>query len=349
MFGWMTEHPLAGPTDLTTADLESVVASASRAPSIHNTQPWRWAAHDGVLDVRADRTRQLQVADRDGHSLLISCGAAAYLTELALRAQGWTVETALLPDCADPDLLVRMHPNRRDLPNETAMAELSAALQRRSERRAFGAGTVPSDVVDRLRAAAADDGVSVHFPVRADESLDLAVAISSADRSQRDDPAYAAELAKWVRHGEPAPDGVPASAVPLIPEGQARHTDIPLRDFEAGIPGGQLITPGIDEKPLIAVILTDADSDLERLRAGQAMMRLMVQAELEGIASCPLSQSVDLVAFRNRLQTLMSWIGHPQMMLRLGPMPTGAPAPLTARRPVREVLTIELADTTRTQ
>lgn len=324
------------------ASVESVVAVASRAPSIHNTQPWRWNLHDGVLDVRADRSRQLHVADRDGHSLLISCGAATELTELALRAGGWSAQSVLMPHATDPDLMARVGPLTRLEPNERATAQLDAARERRSERRAFGPEPVPSESVERLRVAAGAPGVRVHFPVREDESLDLAVAISQADRFQRHDAAYAAEVAEWVRHDDQSPDGVPESVIPRVRAGHPRHTEIPLRDFEAGIPGAQLITAGIDEHPLIAVILTDTDtdSDLERLRAGQAMMRLMIAAELEGLASCPLSQSVDLLSFRTQLRALMSWVGHPQMMLRLGQKPTGTAAPLSARRPVAEVLTV---------
>ncbi|MEO9236579.1 MAG: hypothetical protein ABI418_00665 [Jatrophihabitantaceae bacterium] len=37
---------------------------------------------------------------------------------------------------------------------------------------------------------------------------------------------------------------------------------------ELGIPGTQLINTGADERPLIATIVTEADSPLERLRAG---------------------------------------------------------------------------------
>ena len=32
----------------------------SRAPSIHNTQPWRWVYRFGVLELYADRSRQLR-------------------------------------------------------------------------------------------------------------------------------------------------------------------------------------------------------------------------------------------------------------------------------------------------
>ena len=79
------------------SDVEQALAVAVRAPSIHNTQPWAWQLGPDALVLRADRTRQLAVADPDGHSLLVSCGAALHLTELALRARGWQLETTLLP------------------------------------------------------------------------------------------------------------------------------------------------------------------------------------------------------------------------------------------------------------
>ena len=334
----MTSPTLLGPTGILRTDIESIVAAASRAPSIHNTQPWRWTFDGLVLDLRADRSRQLHVADRDGHSLLISCGAAAELTALALHARGWSADVEVMPSESDPDLLIRLIPTGRGPDDQDAIVDLSAAAGRRSERRAFGPGPVAPEIIDRLRSATAAPGVYAHFPTRADELLDLAVAVSSADRSERDDPAYTAELASW-RHSD-AQDGIPDSVIPEVVAGLPRHTDLPVRDFEAGVPGGQLIsTPGVDERPLIAVIFTDADRAIDRLDAGRAMMRLMIQAEREGLATCPLSQSVDLLVFRTRLQTLMSWTGHPQMMLRLGERPAGEPAPLTARRPVSEVLT----------
>ena len=66
---------------------EAAVDVAVRAPSIHNTQPWRWVFDGEALTLLADRSRQLRVADPSGHSLLIRCGAAALLTELRLRGR----------------------------------------------------------------------------------------------------------------------------------------------------------------------------------------------------------------------------------------------------------------------
>lgn len=322
------------------AIVEKAITAAVRAPSLHNTQPWQWRWQDDLLEVRADRTRQLRVADPDGHSLLISCGAAVELTALALTAYGVAASLSLLPDDADPDLLARFEGTFRGKPDESAAEQLRAAGGRRSDRRVFGPDAVAPDVIERLRVAAQASAVYAHFPVREQESLELAVAISRADRSQRDDPAYAAELAQWIRRDPMTLDGVPSSVIPAVAADDPRHTDIPLRDFEIGIAGTQLIQTGADERPLIAVIFTNADNDRERLRAGQSMMRLMVVAELEGLASCPLSQSVDLLAFRSQLRTVMSWRRYPQMMLRLGQRPASDPPPLTSRRPVGDVLTV---------
>jgi nitroreductase len=333
--------PAADPvTGFDVAAVEGALSVALRAPSIHNTQPWRFELRAGVLVLRADRSRQLAIADPDGHSLMISCGAVLALTELALRAAGWVVEVNRLPDPGDPDLLAEVHGLGLAEPAQLDVDRLAASQRRRSERRPFLPGRPAEEVIGRLRHAAASTDVYVHFPSRPDENLGLAVAVGYADRYQRRDADYLAEMARWTRPDADQVDGIPATVVPHLPPGELRHTDVPLRDFEVGAPGSQLIDPGIDEQPLLAVIFTRADQASDRLQAGEAMMRLMIEAELAGLSSCPLSQAVDMLAFRVRLQTLMDWTDYPQMMLRLGHPPAAAAASLTGRRTIADMLTI---------
>jgi nitroreductase len=325
------------------AEVTEAVLLACRAPSIHNTQPWRWQLRGGVLELRADRSRQLAVADRDGHSLMVSCGAAVSLTELGLRTHGWTVSIERLPDPAEPDLLARFTGVTRTAAMPADLKRVAAARARRSERRPFAAGTVSSDQIEMLRAATVAPDAYVHFAVRPAEILGLAVTVSHADRVERGDPEYLAETARWVHPDglmEGETDGVPAASVPRLPLGSPRHTDVPVRDFELGVRGAQLIAPGIDEKPLLAVVFTTGDRPVDELLAGEAMMRLMLEAELLGLASCPLSQAVDMAAFRSRLKAMMDWPSYPQMMLRLGPRPIAPPAPLTRRRPIHQILAV---------
>jgi nitroreductase len=315
---------------------EAVLAVAVRAPSIHNTQPWAWRLDSAGLTLLADRSRQLAVADPDGHSLLISCGAALYLTEVALRAAGWQVETTLVPDPSNRDALALFRPLGRAEPDERSTAQVTAALDRRSDRRPFAQRDVPAEVIEVLRTAASDAAARVDFPAGADQRINLAVAVSWADRVERDDQAYQDEMNRWLRDPEvhAMMDGVPLEAIPHVPADQPRHTDVPLRDFEVGVTGRQLIARDVDEQPLIAVIFTDSDTATDHLRSGEAMMRLMVEAQLRGLSTCVLSQAVDFAAFRTRVQGLMGWVGFPQMMLRIGY--PGAPIADLVRTPRRE-------------
>jgi nitroreductase len=140
------------------AAAEDALAVAVRAPSIHNTQPWSWRLTTDGLVLRADRTRQLEVADPDGHSL-VSCGAAAHLTEVSLRAIGWQVESTLLPDPSDPDALALFRVTGRDDPDDAAAAEVAAALRRRSDRRPFASSDVSPATTETLQAAASPTSV----------------------------------------------------------------------------------------------------------------------------------------------------------------------------------------------
>jgi nitroreductase len=327
-------------------DRQTVAAAlevAVRASSIHNTQPWRWRLEDTGLSLRADRSRQLAVADPDGHSLHLSCGAALYLTEVGLRAAGWQVATSLLPDAADPDLLAVFTPTGWSEPTEAASELADAAMRRRCDRRPFAAEQLDDATRETLRAAAGDAAARIDYPDGPEQHIELAVAVSHADRAEREDEAYLAEMSHWLRDPDvhAMVDGVPVAAIPHVPADAPRHTDVPLRDFEVGVAGRQLIERDVDERPLIAVVFTEADRPRDHLEAGIAMMRLMLRAEQLGLASCPLSQAVDFAAFRARLQNSMGWVGYPQMLLRLGrPLSPVADLPRTPRRPVSAVLDV---------
>lgn len=339
----MPEAPARGAARFDTDTVQAALEVAVRAPSIHNTQPWRWRLDAGGLALRADRSRQLAVADPDGHSLLISCGATLRLAELALRAAGWRIATTILPDPDDPDLLATVRPlGRVAEPAARLAAAVDAALCRRSDRRPFAPQPVSEAERELLRAQVGDDHAWIDFPDRTDRHTELVAAVSWADRVERNDEAYVAEMQHWLRDPDVHSliDGVPTGSIPHVPADEARHADVPLRDFEVGVTGGQLIQLDIDEKPLIVVVFTPGDEPIDHLHAGIAMMRLMLCASLRGLASCPLSQAVDFAAFRARLQGRMGWVGSPQMMLRTGY--PGAPVtalPRTPRRPPSAVLT----------
>jgi hypothetical protein len=72
------------------------VTLACRAPSLHNSQPWRWKIADGAaLHLFADRKRLVPATDSSGREMILSCGAVLDHLRVAIAAAGWdtTVET----------------------------------------------------------------------------------------------------------------------------------------------------------------------------------------------------------------------------------------------------------------
>jgi hypothetical protein len=88
------------------------VSEAVWAPSVHNTQPWRFTADAQPISLYADAGRALPVADPDGREMMISCGAALFNVRLALRSLGYVPQTAVRPDPAEPDLVARVAERR---------------------------------------------------------------------------------------------------------------------------------------------------------------------------------------------------------------------------------------------
>src|SRR5690242_2335618 len=93
--------------------LTNAAALAGYAPSIHNTQPWRWRVSDKALDLYVVPARQLAITDPDGRLSVLSCGAALHHALVALAAEGQHVDVTRLPDPADPDHLARIVPRER--------------------------------------------------------------------------------------------------------------------------------------------------------------------------------------------------------------------------------------------
>ena len=109
----MTE---ANSTENRTAPILAAQASylievARRAPSLHNTQPWRFTVSGDAIELYPDARRQLHV-DPDGREMIISCGAALYGLRLAVRSLGYLPEVELLPGRAGPGpISVRIAPS----------------------------------------------------------------------------------------------------------------------------------------------------------------------------------------------------------------------------------------------
>jgi nitroreductase len=328
-------------------DLQTVVEAAVRAPSVHNTQPWRFAAHwteGGDLcgvDVFADPGRALEVIDPLGREMYISCGAATELARIAARNLGQACAVQLLPDQAEAKHVAFVEIGPPEPPSTDDLVLGRGLTCRHTERDRFDDRPVPSELVEELRRAAAAAGSWIRILDQPGDEVTTAVFLAHADDIERENPEYERELASWYRTEPGAADGISSSTLSSVPV-EERASSFRLRDFDVSEHATRLPTsdasPPPAEHPLVFILGTEGDDRHAWLQAGRALGRVLLRAAAEGVSASPMTQVLEVPATRLMLTRQLGLVGHPQMVLRMGYGPElgHAQAP---RRPVSEVLT----------
>jgi nitroreductase len=309
--------------------LRACLEDAVAAPSVHNTQPWRFRVDGSTIEILADRGRRLEVLDPHGRELFLSLGAAILNLRVAMLARGRLPVMRLLPEPAEPDLVARISLGPPTQPPATA-AMLAAAIPRRhTNRQPFTEIPVSAEALADLTAAAEAEQARLVVTDAATRDAVLDV-VRIAEQRRRHDPAYWRELSEWTRPGGERHDGVPPEA---FGPWDALET-VPIRDFSVVRPARRRKPAPFERVPTIAVLYTAGDTAHEWLRGGQALERVLLTATVRGLASTIMTQPVEVPHLRALLRDGAA--GHAaQAVLRFGYGPFSA---ASGRRPLEEVL-----------
>jgi nitroreductase len=322
--GWQVLDGRPGPV------LRQCLVAAAAAPSIHNTQPWRFRLRDGAIDVLVGPQRQLATLDPEGREMVISVGAALYNLHVAVRAHGRDARVRLLPDPDDPTHAGTLTLAQATVAPVEILALARAIPHRHTNRRPFADRPPEPHTMDELaRAAAAEHATLVPVdPALRDGVLSLT---RTADTRTRGDRHYRAELAAWTTPGGVGRrDGVPRQAFGP----RDTHAALPLRDFTLGT-GAPAATVTFEPDPSLVLLYTAGDAEADWLRAGAALQRVWLTATVHGLAATPLTQAIEIPRLRDLLADSAN--GRVvQTILRIG-YPT-TPAPATPRRPLEEII-----------
>lgn len=314
---------------LTGTQMRAVVEAAHRAPSVLNTQPWHWRTFDDMLELLADSTRVLRVADPMGRFMVISCGAALFNARIALRHFGLDPTIRLVPDPEEPRLLARIRLMSGSAPDPAESHLFEAIPHRHTNRGPFADRGLEARTLEALVTAATAEGAILTVLTGPEARRVLQIA-DEASRTIAHDPERTGELAGWIRTDQ-TPDGIPATALGPRPNGSGGR----IRDFD---PVGRVAHRPVahfEEQTTVAVLATYGDSRTDWLRGGQALQRVLLTATLDGIQASFRNEPLEVLQHRWRIRDAASGVGHPQMILRLGYGEGAAPTP---RRPVHEVV-----------
>ncbi|MFD9085963.1 Acg family FMN-binding oxidoreductase [Streptomyces prasinus] len=274
------------------AAVHTLLAAAVAAPSIHNTQPWRFGLDpdSGTVQVRADHRRQLPRADPLRRAQHMSVGAAVFNLRVAAEHLGWDPVVRLRPAVDDPDLLATVQLSCPAADRHLSLSGLYDAVERRhTSRMPFTGRPVPDPVVTEMIGAARAEGAHLDVPdiMGTRRLLHLTEAAETRNAA---DPAGTGEMRAWVTPpGERAPYGIPLNALgPRDASGR-----MPVRDFTGVLPVPRLPAVRFERHAQVALLWTSHDRPEDWLRAGQALERVLLTATRYGVRTSMLHQAME--------------------------------------------------------
>ena len=269
------------PFDGTTTDkLKFLLNYAVLAPSIHNSQPGLFKIVDDAVELYADTTRALPVADPDYRELIISCGAALFYLRIAIRYFGYGDLVEIFPERNNRSLLARIRLGSRRITQLEEKFLFRAISRLYTKPLSFKDCQIPKSLRSELESAANAECINLHITAKIisqaicpevinliDLGDRLRVKCAQGDRLQTTDPSF-----------------------------------------------GELAI----QAPVLMLISSNGDRPHSWLATGEALARLLLRARVDGVWASFLNQPIQVPHLRSRLKALLIENGHPQILLRLG-------------------------------
>ena len=315
--------------------IENAIRLAGRAPSYHNSQPWRWVVDNGELHLFVD-TDRVVATDHGGRQALISCGAALDHLRVAMAAAGHEAHVEYYPNPNEHTHVASMGFSPMCFVTSGHRRKADAILRRRTDRLPFGAVPHWDEFELTMRKDISTDASTVDVICGHDRS-ELAEASALTDALRLYDSAYHAEMAWWT-----APyvvgDGIPSSA--LVSAAESDRVDVG-RSFPVTGHQQRRMEVAEDQSTLLVVSAVD-DVRRDILGCGETLSAILLDATTAGLATCTLTHLTEVDATREIVATITGR-RLPQVIVRVGTAPVleEVPPP-TPRRPVSEILRFSL-------
>ncbi len=293
-----------------------LIRYAALAPSSHNSQPWSFRVTRDGVEVFADYSRHIAIADPLDRELLMSVGAA--ITNFRVAAAHFGFEsTVMYQDRPEESLPVALIAVRETCAPPAALRRLFPAItQRRTDRGAFEPREIETTALSQVNEFIASHSSFVHYlvPQDRDRAADL---VERADRVLLKSEGFRGELAEWVRAvATKAGDGICADGFG-IPNPLAAVTPWFLRRFDVSAIQAKHDRDLVEHAAALLVI-TAEDDRVSLIRAGETLESLLLLLTRLNLHYSFVNAPVEVATLRSELWATIRSPHPPQLLLRIG-------------------------------
>lgn len=128
---------------------KELIQKAIKAPSGHNTQPWKFKTDEDSITIYPDYNRSLPIVDADNHALFISLGCA--LENLVIAAQHFGFKTNITyytEQAGSESIVVQLTPSSAEKENGVLFNSIDI---RQATRNKYNREPIPEKDIEKAQ------------------------------------------------------------------------------------------------------------------------------------------------------------------------------------------------------
>lgn len=319
--------------NISSANFEFLVAQAVKAPSGHNTQPWKFRQNESAVEVYPDFDRRLPVVDPDDRELFVSLGCAVENLCLAAQTKGYKSAVSV----GDTGVVMVSLAEEAGVKPSPLFNQIDT---RQTNRSVYNSEEIALDVLKKLQSIRSEKGISVHYYARQTKQFnDIEQYVLQGNTNQMQKEAFKAELKSWMRfnkkHQDQTLDGLSYAVfgAPNVPRWMAE----PIMSMAINTrTQNKADREKIDSASHLVLFTTRENSRREWVNLGRTLQRFLLTATELGIAHAYLNQPNEQPEIAAEMAKTLDLDGeYPTVLLRVG---YGEQQAYSKRRSVGDVI-----------
>lgn len=316
-------------------DCLSMIESAIKAPSGHNTQPWLFKINEKSISIYPNWQEVLPIVDPNNRELFISIGAA--LENLVIKANAMGYEMISSFDSITKVITVNL--NKGDNRIDTPL--LDAIDIRQTNRKKYTGRTIDKESLQKLQNVNLENGISTFFISKNNPDFEiLTTYIKEGNNVQMSDKLFKKELIKYIKFNnidiKNNPVGLTYKIVeaPALPRFMGKAI---IKSFLTPQKQNKGDLEKIASSSHLVLFTTKNDSENEWINLGRTLQRFILTATDLKIAHAYMNQPCEVHSIATEVQKSLPIIRdtYPTLLLRLGYAPLANYSP---RKKLEDVL-----------
>ena len=297
-------------------DFIQIASYASKAPSGHNTQPWKFHITDSTITVLPNLDVALPVVDRNNRELFISLGCAIENLCIAASYFGYTNH---IIECSIEAIILELTKNALTI-EDSLFHQIE---KRQTNRNIYNGNKISDGILQQLQSIPKENGIQFYFTeINTPFANTITQYIMKGNEIQMADIAFKNELLSWMRFNKKQVEATHNGLSYLV------FGNPPLPRILARPIVSLFLKPNaqnksdrkkIDSSSHFVVCTTKQDTIEEWINLGRTLQRFLLKVTEIGISYAFLNQPCEVAALAFDLrEKLPVNKEHPTLIMRIG-------------------------------